>query len=51
MFNEYDYDEETMKESVTFVSVPLFQPPIDSSRVRTTEQDALFLDLQKLIED
>jgi len=51
MFNEYDYDEDVMKEPVTSISVPLLTPPVVSSRMETSHQDALLFDLQKLIEE
>jgi hypothetical protein len=51
MANEFDYDEATMRESIPMISVPLLVPPMVSSRTQSPSQDALFLDLQKLIEE
>ena len=51
MFNEFDYDETLMQESIATISVPLLIPPITSSRLHLSHQDALFMDLQKLIQE
>jgi hypothetical protein len=51
MLNEYDFDEEVMRESVAAISVPQMNPPIITSRVSTSSQEGIFFDLQKLIEE
>lgn len=33
MLNEYDYDEEAMKEGLSAISVPLMAPPMISARL------------------
>lgn len=50
MSNEFDYDEELMKEEISSISVPFLPPPVFSSRIEGSNQDALLMDLQKLIE-
>ncbi len=49
MFNEYDYDEELMKESVNTISIPQLVTPIVSPRQSTSEREAIFFDLERLI--
>ena len=51
MANEFDYDEEVMRESIPSIFVPFLTPPVASSRVEIQNQDALLFDLQKLIEE
>lgn len=49
MFNEYDYDEELMKESVNIISIPQLVTPIVSPRQSTSEREAIFFNLERLI--
>lgn len=51
MLNDYDFDLEVMSESISAIQVPQMIAPIVTSRVSTTSQDAIFFDLQKLIEE
>ena len=51
MLNEFDYDEEAMKESIITILVPQMITPDVSPRLSTSQQDAIFFDLQRLIED
>ena len=51
MLNEYDYNEDLMKECVPIISVPLLVPPVAPSSLDTSQQDGLFVDLQRLIEE
>lgn len=51
MLNEFDYDEEVMKESIGIISVPQMTSPVVTPILITSQQDAIFFDLQKLIED
>lgn len=50
MLNEYDYDDELMKECIPIISVPLLVPPAASTSLNTSQHDGLFVDLQRLIE-
>lgn len=49
--NEYDYDEELMKEHIPIINVPMLIPPIISPEINSNSQQALFMDLQRIIED
>lgn len=51
MINEFDYDEDVMLESIPPINVPHLCTPVVTSRVQTSEQDGVFMDLQRLIEE
>ena len=50
MAYEYDYDEESMRESIPSISVPQLAAPVVTPRLSSSRTDPLFFDLQLLIQ-
>lgn len=50
MLQEYDYDDESMRESIPLITVPQMTTPIVTPRLSASHTDPIFFDLQLLIE-